>query len=122
MGGVGVDAATWPLVHPDVGVFGYDRVLQPHDIKDGQGSTLAFIETARESGPWTAGGSATVRGLDADVQPYLGRDGQFTAFHRGVNAAFLDGTVRNLSTQINPRVLKSLATIAGGEEISSSDY
>jgi hypothetical protein len=122
MSGLGVDAAAWPLEHADVGVFGYDRVVRPRDVKDGQANTLAFIETGRDNGPWSAGGPATVRGLDPDVLPYLGRDGQFTAFHRGVNTVFLDGTVRNLSTRIDPRVFRSLVTIAGGEEVSSIGY
>jgi hypothetical protein len=120
--GVGVAAGNWPVDHPSVGLFGYDRAVRPQDVKDGHATTLAFIETARDNGPWTAGGPATVRGLDPNGSPYLDEDGQFTAFHRGVNAAFLDGTVRTFSPQIDPRILEALATIAGGEEIHPSDY
>jgi hypothetical protein len=120
--GVGVDAATWPLERAHVGVFGYDRAVRPEDVKDGHATTLAFIETARDNGPWTAGGPATVRGLDPNGLPYFGPDDQFTAFHRGVNVAFLDGTVRTFSAQMDPHVLEALATIAGGEEVHPGDY
>jgi len=120
--GVGEDAAGWPLEHVCVGVYGYDRAVRSQDIEDGQASTLALIETAKDNGPWTAGGSATVRSLIPDVPPYLGRDGQLGALHRGVNAAFLDGTVRNLSITTDPCVLEALATISGGERIESDDY
>ena len=44
--------------------------------------------------------------------------------HHGVaNAMFADGSVRRLSEDIDPKVLRGLTTIAGGEDISAvSDY
>ncbi len=58
--------------HPRAGVFGYDRVTQMQDVTDGASTTMMLAETATASGPWTAGGPATVRGLDPNRQPYIG--------------------------------------------------
>jgi prepilin-type processing-associated H-X9-DG protein len=115
--GVGAEAATWPLEHPGVGLFGYDRSVRWSDVRDGSSTTIALIETARDNGPWLAGGPPTVRGLDPDGPPYLGEGGQFTSFHRLVNVAFLDGSVRPLAPSVDPRVLEALATIASGEQV-----
>ena len=60
--GVGEDAAELPLSDRRVGFFGYDRTVSLESIKDGISSTLLAVEIG-DSGPWTAGGKATVRGL-----------------------------------------------------------
>jgi prepilin-type processing-associated H-X9-DG protein len=87
-------------------------------------TTLLLIETATENGPWTAGGRPTVRGLESNGTPYVGRQTQFSTFHRhGVtNALFADGSVRELREGLAPKVIEALATIAGGEEVRDDDY
>lgn len=118
--GLGRDAATLPLGNPSAGVFGYDRRTRERDIRDGTGVTMLVVETTRHNGPWTAGGSATVRGLDPGHQPYLGRGRQFGGNHRGgLNVAFADGSVRFLRETIDPKVFEALSTIAGGERLST---
>ena len=123
--GIGKDAASLPLSDSRAGVFGYDRKTSLRDIKDGHSTTMMMVE-ALDGGPWTAGGRATVRGLEADV-PYLGEGGQFSSLHRGgsfawsppisTNVLFVDGSVRALTTSVSSEVFEALATIAGGEVI-----
>jgi prepilin-type processing-associated H-X9-DG protein len=116
--GVGRDAPELPDGHARAGVFGYDRRTRVADIKDGVSTTMMLAETASANGPWTAGGPATVRGLDPGRLPYVGRGRQFGGTHRGgVNVAFADGSVRFLSESIDPKVFEALATIAGGEKL-----
>lgn len=116
--GVGLDAPTLPDGHPRAGVFGYDRRTRVTEIKDGAANTLMLAETDLGNGSWTAGGPATVRGVDPSRRPYIGRGRQFGGLHRGgANAAFADGSVRFLGESIDPRVFDSLSTIAGGEPL-----
>ena len=117
--GVGSDAASLPFGDPAIGFFGYDRVLKKSDIIDGTNNTIAVMETLRETGPWTAGGPATVRGLsDPTSTPYFGCDGQLTTKHRTVQALFADGKVRSIPENMSSRVLEALATIGGKEEVA----
>jgi prepilin-type processing-associated H-X9-DG protein len=116
--GVGTDAARLPGHDPRAGIFGYGRQVRLEDIKDGASMTMAVVETAERNGPWTAGGPATVRGLDPARRPYIGRGGQFGGTHRGGAAVlFADGSVRFVRASIRPRTFEALATIAGGERI-----
>ena len=79
---------------------------------------MTIAETTFANGPWTAGGPATVRGLDSRRQPYIGRGRQFGKAHRGgAMVAFADGSVRFVKESINPRVFEALSTIAGGEQL-----
>lgn len=127
--GVGSDAPSRPAGDQKNGVFGYDRATSKTDISDGLGCTIMFMETLQDNGPWLAGGPSTVRGLDSERQPYLGRDGQYNSSHRTAsdslwrpvattNVAMADMSVRALCPSISPRVLEALATIAGAEEVA----
>ena len=81
---------------------------------------MMVIETAKDNGPWIAGGPSTVRGLDLSGLPYLGRNGQFGGTHRGgANVLFADGSVRFIHESIHPQVFEDMATIAGGEDVGS---
>jgi hypothetical protein len=124
--GLGEEAARLPAGHPDAGVFGYDRVTRPEEIKDGRATTLLLVETTRVLGPaWLAGGPPAVRGLDPDEEPYLGRDGQFGSLHRAgvltgavlTHALMADCSIRAVRQDIDPSVLRALVTVAGGEEV-----
>jgi prepilin-type processing-associated H-X9-DG protein len=116
VGGVGIDAPTLPMGHPRAGVFGYDRTTRRDDIKDGLTTTMMVIETARDLGPWTAGGPKSVRGVDPARQPYIGRGRQFGGNHRGgVNVLYADGSVRFVKESIWPPAFEAAATAAGGE-------
>jgi prepilin-type processing-associated H-X9-DG protein len=116
--GLGTDAVKLPADHPRAGVFGYDRVTKMEDITDGASMTMILAETATASGPWIAGGPATVRSLDPSRQPYIGEARQFGGTHRGgANVLLVDGSVRFISQTIDPKVFEALSTIAGGEEL-----
>jgi Protein of unknown function (DUF1559) len=110
--GLGRDGASRPADAPGIGFFGYDRALHHEDFKKGLSDTLMVVETRLDNGPWTAGGYPTVRGLDPDGPPYLGRGGQFGGTHRaGVNMLFGDASVRFLSEDTRPRVFAGMALV-----------
>lgn len=126
--GVGSDAARLLVSDRRAGVFGYDRKVSLADIADGISTTMILAEVP-DGGPWTAGGKATVRGLESGG-PYLGDGGQFASFHRRgesfawsppiiTNVAFADGSVRGFTAAISPELLEAMATIAGGEEVGA---
>ena len=107
LSGLGLDAATYPGKDPRVGAFGYDRLLRPNEVTGGLTYTLLAMETARDNGPWIAGGPSTVRGLDPDVDEYIGLGRPFGGFHPGgLNTLWMDGRVEFLSDRIDPSVLR----------------
>jgi prepilin-type processing-associated H-X9-DG protein len=128
MAGVGPDAATLPKDSPRVGVFGYDRTIALRNITDGTMNTILALESFVDNGGWAEGGPATVRGVDPENQPYIGIDRPFGRRHAqrswfgtmptSANAAFADGSVRQLHHTISAQTFEAMATIAGGEEIS----
>jgi hypothetical protein len=129
LAGEGFDAATLPLTDVRCGFFGYSRTVKMSDVKDGTSSTLLLIETQRDTGPWAAGGPTTVRGIDSEDEPLVGKDRAF-GFHAGASrwnfgrvpvkatAAMGDGSVRVVPDTVRAEVLSALATIAGGEDVA----
>jgi prepilin-type processing-associated H-X9-DG protein len=95
-----------------------DRAIGSGDLKDGFSNTLAVVEASGMNIVWTE-----PRDADCDTQTVAvssDRDGSHivSSFHSGgANAAFADGSVRYLNEDIDPRVLKALTTIAGGEPV-----
>jgi prepilin-type processing-associated H-X9-DG protein len=121
--GVGKNAAELSLEDPNAGVFGYERKVSFKNIKDDLGTTMMVMETAWASGAWTAGGAATVRGLDPEGSPYLGVPGHFGGNHPGrANILFADASVHFLPSSIDPRLLEAMATVAGGEDLSQVNW
>jgi prepilin-type processing-associated H-X9-DG protein len=119
--GLGTDAATLPLGHPRAGVFGYDRQVRFADIKDGANNTMMVVETSIAKGPFTAGGPATVRGLDPARKPYIGPGRQFGGIHpRGAAVLFADGSVRIVRETVDPKNFEAISTIAGGEKLDGA--
>jgi RNA polymerase sigma factor (sigma-70 family) len=80
------------------------------DIKDGTSNTIMVVE-AGSPVPWTKPEDLEIA-RDKPLPP-LGR-----LFGDGFNAAIADGSVRYLSTALNPQVLRALITSNGGEVIS----
>jgi prepilin-type processing-associated H-X9-DG protein len=110
--GVGLDAAGLPLTDPRAGFFGYERVLTRPDISAGISTTMIAVETTRDNGPWLAGGTPTVRGLDPNCEHYLGLGQPLGGLHRdGVNILWADGSVRFLNDRIEPDDFRALARI-----------
>jgi hypothetical protein len=127
--GLGEDAATYPMGDKRNGFFGYDRQVTLKDVTDGIGNTIMIMETSVDNGPWAAGGRPTLRGVDLDDEPFIGRGRQFGGMHlRGgfferhvpiVNCAMGDGSVRGIASDIDPTVFQFAITIAAGDNYSN---
>lgn len=79
------------------------------EILDGTSNTLLAVEANREI-PWTKPDDISFQ-ADGEL-PELGG-----FFDNGFFAAFADGSVRFISSKIDPQVLRALITVAGGELI-----
>lgn len=112
--GIGKDAAAQPAGAQGNGFMGYDRQTSLTMINDGASNTIALMETTVDLGPWARGGTATVRGFDADAwQHDVPRP--FGAHPNAMLVAMADGSVRTVSYNIDPRMLAAALTSAGGE-------
>ncbi len=124
--GVGANATSLAYDDPNRGAFSYEHSIRFDGMKDGTSVTLLLAETSLDNGPWLAAGRPTVRGYVSNLEPLIGKDGQFGGFHvqrwypgsspGGVNVSFADGSRRTLLPTISPRVFQALCTIAGGED------
>ena len=131
--GIGADAVHLPITDKRCGILGHERQVKETDVTDGTSQTLIAIETARDNGPWIAGGNYTVRGVVLEDPPFVGDGAQFGRLHTGpsqarwfglgvlATALYVDGSVRTLRTP-SADVMGSLATIAGGEPRLSGDF
>jgi prepilin-type processing-associated H-X9-DG protein len=114
LAGVGPDAAALDKKDPRAGFFGYERSITQEDVTAGTSYTMAVAETARDLGPWAAGGPATVRGLDPDEGHYVGPGRPFGGLHPGVlNVLWADGSVRVVESSVSPDLFRAQATLAG---------
>jgi Protein of unknown function (DUF1559)/Domain of unknown function (DUF4190) len=112
LAGVGRDAAELPRGDPRAGIFGYDRVVRGADLKAGATQTLLATETARDNGPWTAGGSPTVRGLDRTDAPYIGPGRAFGGMHpHGLNVLRADGGADFMTDDTAPSFFETLTRV-----------
>ena len=109
--GVGLDAATYnpadPAAAKKLGVFGYDRVTKPADVKDGLDQTIVALQIPPEQrAPWLGGGGGTVRGISEELDAlepfvclkYEGKPGTF--------AIMGDGKVRFLPANLPPETFR----------------
>jgi len=110
--GLGSGAAELSKDDPRAGFFGYDRVITDKDVTAGSSHTLLALETDWENGPWLAGGFPTVRIVPEDAEPLIGESRPFGGTHRGgMNALYIDGSVRFESDSIEPSILRNLARL-----------
>jgi prepilin-type processing-associated H-X9-DG protein len=110
--GVGLDAAGLSKEDPRAGFFGYDRTIARSDLSAGISFTMMATETARDNGPWLAGGNPTTRGLDPACEQYLGFRQPLGGLHRdGANVLWADGSVRFLKADIPPADFRASARI-----------
>ena len=111
MAGVGADAASLPADDPRAGIFGDNRHTRVRDVVDGLANTILMTGVQQQLGSWSAGGSATVRGLSRE--PYVnGPDGLGTGQVRGMLVLMADGSVREISADAAPALVRRLATIS----------
>jgi prepilin-type processing-associated H-X9-DG protein len=105
--GVGEQAALLPLNDANAGFFGYDRSLTPADITAELKALITVVESRQANGPWAAGGTPTVRGLDPNCERYIGREAAFGGLHRnGANVLRADGSVDLVADKVDPTVFR----------------
>ncbi len=111
--GVGRDAPKLKANHPRAGIFGVDRTTRPEDIKDGQTNTMMVAGVINHLGSWAAGGHATIRPFTQE--PYFeGSDGFGTGEADGMSVLMADGSVRFLSKNTSPVIVRRMAAMADG--------
>lgn len=116
MAGVGKDAPELAKNHKRAGIFGHNRKTGIRDITDGTSNTIMITEASKDFGNWAQGGNAVYRSLTK--QPYInGPDGIGGPSPGGCNIGLADGSVRFISENIDPTVMKALSTMAGGERL-----
>jgi hypothetical protein len=80
---------------------------------------------AATSGPWIAGGGATIRGTSPNGDRDVGFPGGFRSPNyggkEGVWVIMADGSVRFLSRNVSPSVFKALCTMNGGDDPGDID-
>ena len=90
--------------------------IRMKDITDGDSNTIMIGEMSFSGIYWS-----DPRDLNFDEMPLTINDSvqvSLRSVHRGMaNIAFADGSVHQISEKIDPEVLKSLITVAGGEQI-----
>jgi prepilin-type processing-associated H-X9-DG protein len=96
------------------GIIGFDRGLSFNEIVDGTSNTILVAEVT-DGGPWFAGGVSTAR----RIEDWLGKQ-TWSQHASGGNFAFADGSIRFLSSTMDPRTLRHLATAQGQEPIEDA--
>ena len=110
-----VVAAKLPRSDPRAGIFGYDSIATPAEITDGTSNTIMILGGGELANPWVMGGGATIRGAR---EPYFDKISGFgSKGTSGVTVVMADGSVRVISSNINPAVFRALCTIHGAEKI-----
>lgn len=113
MAGIGPDAAALPRRDPRAGLFGHDHGVRRDEVAAGISTTMMVLETARENGPWLAGGFPTVRDVEPGSEPYSGWGRPFGGLHPGVvNILWIDGSVRPFADATATDVFRRAATLA----------
>lgn len=90
------------------------------DIKDGASNTIMFVETKDSGIHW-----AEPRDLDFGSMSFQINDPKgkgLGSYHSGLAGVVLgDGSVRSVGDGFDPKLLKALITINGGEDVSKFD-
>ncbi|MGL4422629.1 MAG: DNA-3-methyladenine glycosylase [Gemmataceae bacterium] len=114
--GITPDAATYPVGDARNGFMGDRRQTRFADMLDGSSNIIAVMETGVQLGPWVAGGSATLRGIDFADIPLFGDNRPFGGHGKVFHVGIADGSIRTFKVDCDPSIIRSLVTIAGGEE------
>ncbi len=110
--GLGVDGPTLPANHPRAGIFGDDRVTRPEDVQDGLSNTIMVAGVQDQLGSW-ADGNTSIRPLTE--APYVnGPDGFGTGQSDGMFILMADGSVKFVSNEIDPVVMRRMTAMADG--------
>lgn len=112
-----VVAATLPRSDPRAGVFGYDEVATPAEITDGTSQTIMVVGTGSLASPWVFGGGATVRGAREPYFDKVSGLGTRNLPQPGTIAVMADGSVRFISSNVDPQVFRAMCTIHGSDSV-----
>ncbi len=112
-----VVAAKLPRSDPRAGVFGYDEVARPDDITDGKSQTIMVAGAGELTNPWVFGGGATIRGVREPIFDKTSGFGTKGIAGGGTVVVMADGSVRQISANVDPRVFKAMCTIHGAESV-----
>lgn len=115
-------AAMLPRSDPRAGVFGYDQVARASDVTDGAAQTIMLIGSGRVTAPWVQGGGATIRGARTPYFDSLTGFGSASSPGSGATALMADGSVRQISKDIDPAVFRAMCTIHGAETIDMGKF
>jgi hypothetical protein len=108
----------YPLIH----YAGNSHLFQPNksfkvaDVTDGLATTLMVGEINEGFPPWAEPNNTRDPALGLNKGP----DTFGSPYPRGVNFLMGDGSVNTISEEIDPQVLKALATPNGGEELQQN--
>jgi len=112
-----ISAATLPRSDPRAGVFGYDEIARPAAITDGTSQTIMIVGSGRLASPWLMGGGATIRGAREPLFDPVSGLGTQGLSGGGTLAVMADGSVRQISSSIDPAVFKAMCTIHGQDSV-----
>lgn len=112
-----VVAAKLPRTDPRAGVFGYEEVAREADITDGKSQTMMVAGAGELANPWVFGGGATIRGAREPVFDKTSGFGSKNISGGGTIAVMADGSVRQVSANVDPRVFKAMCTIRGADSV-----
>ncbi|MFV0444172.1 MAG: DUF1559 domain-containing protein [Planctomycetaceae bacterium] len=110
--GVGADASMLSKRHPRAGIFGLNRQTTVDDIRDGTSNTLMIVSAIPQPSPWAASALTTIRAFTAE--PYINGPDGFGSGDDGLTVALADGSVKVLSSEVDPRIVRRMAAMADG--------
>ncbi len=82
------------------------------DVTDGTGETILVVESVASGIQWTEPKDLDIQEMSLQINAGFGIEGHGPI---GAHVLFCDGTVRQVHIQTNPKDIKSMTTIAGGE-------
>ncbi len=91
--------------------------VREEDIVDGPGSTIMAVEVATSGIHWAE--PRDLRGEEIEWHINQLRGKGISSYHSGVvNIVFCDGSVYSVWDSTDPKLIKAMTTIAGGEDVS----
>jgi len=99
-------------------VFREKGFAKPDDITDGMSNTIMFVESSPSGIHWME--PRDLKFEDARIVEDDSTDNGIRSHHPGiVNVTLCDGSAQSISKDIDPKLLKALMTIDGGESVES---